>query len=1137
MSLSNFPNLTKSINTAFAITPPTSTLSTTYGTTWTQLGSTFAGVSDDVLGVAMGMSNDGLTIAFTIGRDDAGGTNRGSVKVYRWINSTWTLLGNPFYGLVDNETLSGISLGYDGNTIAINYTEAAQWTTNTSKRGFCAVFYYNPSKTTGSNDVTNALFGPIGWSILGGVIYNEGNGDNAVAVKLSGNNKTIAIGIPNNDGTSGNINDQRGSVRVYSYDATKTIEVTDQSNPNFGPIGWTRIGQDIDGLNALDNFGAPLELSVDGGIIVVGCPGADDLPSIMFGERLGQTNFGHAKVLYWTGSTWAQRGRNMYPQLYSIYDYNSYHPGTMGISSDGNIVALGNLPFGSYGGITSTWIWNATSSDYMPLASQVRDFFDWAGSGRVTLNSDGTVMAVGANDADNNTSNGGTLRVYKLTTKSTTLISTAPSNMAAYISDIGFGNMTTNGTIYRVTITGAVSGGTIWGTNIYRHDSNLAMAAVHAGVVANGETKEVFVVMERPQVYYFNTTRLGITSSSHGPESSSYPMGSYGAYFFQTTPRHWVKIGNDIFGAANEYLSNGGCLLSCDGTRVMTGSWFGGAGMVKVFSITSFGQFSYTSSNPSIADVKGFIAVPLTSGQTTITATQSASGGTPQSTIAATLTIQGNEISSNFSASTFTVDSSKAFGDASFAIITRPTSNSSGAITYSSSNPAIATIDVCGNWITLVGVGDVSFNATQAQTAQYLSATKASNTLTVMRGTPILSTFTVASSKTLLDASFVITAPRPTSNSNGAITYSSSNPAVATIDASGNWITLVSTGDVSFNATQAETTLYISGSKTSNTLTVSKATPTLAFESPPPATKSVIDEAFTVTATSASPGAITYTSSNISFATVGLLTGLVTITGAGTVTITATQAETALYASTTATYSVEINSVGSTFAGQIISPETSFAGLNFSGASLAGTTLSGVSFSGATLTNVDFSGAIITGTNFTNANISGATNLPAFSTAQKLQLLSNINNVAIGAVQIAQLSGSDINAILPTPVPDLASATFAVKAPSTLDASSNKLVTITNTDISNNTSIYIPLNTNESVNINGAVLYFNGTSLVDASNNTRTCLTIAGVPFKIYAGSIIALNILNLLNKMTFAGGDANVSGLYDIMSELFVFK
>lgn len=128
MSLSNFPNLTKSITTAFEISPPTSTLSTTYGPTWNQVGSSFQGLTGDNVGVTIGMSNDGLTIAFTSPGDDAGGTNRGSVKVYRWINSVWTLLGNPFYGLVNNETFGGISLGYDGNTIAINYTEAAQST-------------------------------------------------------------------------------------------------------------------------------------------------------------------------------------------------------------------------------------------------------------------------------------------------------------------------------------------------------------------------------------------------------------------------------------------------------------------------------------------------------------------------------------------------------------------------------------------------------------------------------------------------------------------------------------------------------------------------------------------------------------------------------------------------------------------------------------------------------------------------------------------------------------------------------------------------------------------------------------------------------------------------------------------------
>ena len=87
MALSNFPNLTKSINSAFVLTPPTSALATTYGSTWTQVGNTFtAAQSDDVL-TGVFMSSDGGTVAYVTIRDDAGGFNRGSVRVFRWVNS------------------------------------------------------------------------------------------------------------------------------------------------------------------------------------------------------------------------------------------------------------------------------------------------------------------------------------------------------------------------------------------------------------------------------------------------------------------------------------------------------------------------------------------------------------------------------------------------------------------------------------------------------------------------------------------------------------------------------------------------------------------------------------------------------------------------------------------------------------------------------------------------------------------------------------------------------------------------------------------------------------------------------------------------------------------------------------------
>jgi uncharacterized protein YjbI with pentapeptide repeats len=333
---------------------------------------------------------------------------------------------------------------------------------------------------------------------------------------------------------------------------------------------------------------------------------------------------------------------------------------------------------------------------------------------------------------------------------------------------------------------------------------------------------------------------------------------------------------------------------------------------------------------------------------------------------------------------------------------------------------------------------------------------------------------------------------------------------------------------VSFNATQAETSLFNTATRTSNTLTVSKATISLAFVNPP-TTKNVTDAAFTVTATGARPGAVTYSSSNIARATVDSSSGLVTLKGVGTVIITASQGSTDLYNSSAATCSIVIASAGTTLQGQAVSSSASFASVDLSGASLVGTTVSGVSFSSANLSNVDFSGAVITGTNFSNANISGARNLPAFSAVQKLQLLKNINNAGVGAVQFnAPISGADISSLLATPNNEVAAATFTVKAPTAVDASENKIVTVSSEDITGNKSIYIPINENETVKLNNIVYSFNGTNLLDTSGNVVTFLVTQNTPFKIYAGSIVALNIQNTLNRITILG-----DGLYNILHEI----
>ncbi|MCY1044540.1 LCCL domain-containing protein [Corallococcus sp. bb12-1] len=69
----------------------------------------------------------------------------------------------------------------------------------------------------------------------------------------------------------------------------------------------------------------------------------------------------------------------------------------------------------------------------------------------------------------------------------------------------------------------AVSTGSVWGTDLYTDDSNVCVAAVHAGVIpATGGT--VRVTIQPGQSSYTGTTRNGITTSSYGAWSGSFSL-------------------------------------------------------------------------------------------------------------------------------------------------------------------------------------------------------------------------------------------------------------------------------------------------------------------------------------------------------------------------------------------------------------------------------------------------------------------------------------------------------------------------------------------------------------------------------------------------------------------------------------
>jgi hypothetical protein len=89
-----------------------------------------------------------------------------------------------------------------------------------------------------------------------------------------------------------------------------------------------------------------------------------------------------------------------------------------------------------------------------------------------------------------------------------------PGNLKAYEQKIG--------EVFAFSVTGAVAGGSIWGTDMYTTDSRLAMAAVHAGLLKDGETGVVKVKIVAGQPSYAGSAKNGVTSSGYGGYGGSY---------------------------------------------------------------------------------------------------------------------------------------------------------------------------------------------------------------------------------------------------------------------------------------------------------------------------------------------------------------------------------------------------------------------------------------------------------------------------------------------------------------------------------------------------------------------------------------------------------------------------------------
>ena len=240
-----------------------------------------------------------------------------------------------------------------------------------------------------------------------------------------------------------------------------------------------------------------------------------------------------------------------------------------------------------------------------------------------------------------------------------------------------------------------------------------------------------------------------------------------------------------------------------------------------------------------------------------------------------------------------------------------PTSNSNALWVFSGSGGAIATLEFFSGKVTPLGVaGTVTIRAAQPATTKYRSAELSANLVIALTPTVVSPAWVLPTGKTTTSAAFTLTAP--TSNSNGAWTYASSDATKATVSSPGGSVTTKGVaGTVTITATQTATTKFASTTTTANL--VIALTPTVVSAAwVLPTGKTTTSPEFTLTApTSNSNGAWTYASSNAAIAVIGLgATGeeVVRLSQgvAGTVTITATQAATTKFASTTTTANLVI---------------------------------------------------------------------------------------------------------------------------------------------------------------------------------------------------------------------------------------
>ena len=358
-------------------------------TYWTKIGGGYY----DYFGSSVELSDDGTTLI-------AGGSyDKGMARIYQLVDyendapvsqplsvSTKTNRGIyiPFIGFdIENDPLTFSITSSPTSGVVSLTNEGVFYTPNTDYLGDDSYQYSvnDGSLTSSASTVSISVYfdylkklEPIGEAILN----NASNASNydymGKGVAMNADGSVIAIGIPDRDvSNSQNSGNSAGEVLVYQK----------QINVVSGTTSWSLLGSPIQGNTQYVYYGQKIALAGNGQTIVV-----------------------NDRVYRFVNGDWVQLGDPL---------TNPDNQNSIAISNDGNTIAIGSNNCSSF-----VIVYRFNGVGWVQIGDRINESSSCDYANSVALSYDGNVMAIGAHQNDGGASNSGQVRIFEYTSGSWT---------------------------------------------------------------------------------------------------------------------------------------------------------------------------------------------------------------------------------------------------------------------------------------------------------------------------------------------------------------------------------------------------------------------------------------------------------------------------------------------------------------------------------------------------------------------------------------------------------------------------------------------------------------------------------------------------------------------------------------------